>query len=226
MSILPDRSGCEGNNGISGQASSFEGPVGWDTNLNDFDKSKDLEYKLIKLANSKVSLKSLFKRYSVSLEATYSATGWSFRGSCPFDDHHDRTPSFGYNANEGLFNCFGCHRSGQAVEFMAAMEGKSRLAVARNLVGSISNNEIENFNLESFDYVRLESVLFDYADFVREFRVAHIDNEKVSDYIKAVTWNLDVYLRQHAPFNTISIDDLEVRISKLKDQINAYQDTI
>ena len=52
---------------------------------------------------------------------------------CPF--HRERTPSFkifaGYRGER--FHCFGCGRSGDAVEFVALMEGVER-GVARSIV--------------------------------------------------------------------------------------------
>lgn len=44
---------------------------------------------------------------------------------CPFPDHDDRNESFSLKLSEGKFNCFGCGRSGNAVTFLANMEGMS-----------------------------------------------------------------------------------------------------
>lgn len=41
-------------------------------------------------------------------------------GRCPF--HDDRTPSFSVNAEEGLYYCFGCQASGDAITFVRAVE--------------------------------------------------------------------------------------------------------
>ena len=40
---------------------------------------------------------------------------------CPF--HDEDTPSFNFNIKTGLFKCFGCGESGNAVTFVAKMEG-------------------------------------------------------------------------------------------------------
>lgn len=34
---------------------------------------------------------------------------------CPFPDHNDSTPSFSYNLDKQLFNCFGCSRGGDVI---------------------------------------------------------------------------------------------------------------
>src|SRR5580700_694444 len=47
--------------------------------------------------------------------------GRRFVGLCPF--HGERTASFSVNAEEGLYYCFGCQASGDAITFVRAMEG-------------------------------------------------------------------------------------------------------
>lgn len=45
-------------------------------------------------------------------------TRWS--GLCPF--HAEKSPSFSVNAEEGLYHCFGCKASGDAITFVREME--------------------------------------------------------------------------------------------------------
>src|SRR5271154_2818745 len=47
--------------------------------------------------------------------------GRRFVGLCPF--HGEKTASFSVNAEEGLYYCFGCQVSGDAISFVRAMEG-------------------------------------------------------------------------------------------------------
>jgi DNA primase len=47
------------------------------------------------------------------------ATEWV--GRCPF--HDERTPSFGVNADEKVYHCFGCQASGDAFTFLMETEG-------------------------------------------------------------------------------------------------------
>jgi DNA primase len=47
--------------------------------------------------------------------------GRRFLGLCPF--HKEKTPSFNVNADTGLYHCFGCKESGDAIRFLEKVEG-------------------------------------------------------------------------------------------------------
>ncbi|MCY4103997.1 MAG: DNA primase [bacterium] len=48
-------------------------------------------------------------------------SGRRWQGLCPF--HSEKTPSFSVNAEEGLYYCFGCRASGDAITFVRQTEG-------------------------------------------------------------------------------------------------------
>jgi len=54
-------------------------------------------------------------------------------GLCPF--HGEKTPSFSVNAEEGLYYCFGCQASGDAISFIRAVETLDFADAVRNLAG-------------------------------------------------------------------------------------------
>ncbi|HUY85908.1 MAG TPA: DNA primase, partial [Acidimicrobiales bacterium] len=59
----------------------------------------------------------------VALVSEYLAlrkAGRRWVGICPF--HQEKTPSFNVNAEDGLFHCFGCHASGDAITFLREVE--------------------------------------------------------------------------------------------------------
>ncbi len=57
-------------------------------------------------------------------------SGRNLKGLCPF--HHEDTPSFQVDPEEGLYHCFGCKAGGDVFSFLMQMEGLTfREALAR-----------------------------------------------------------------------------------------------
>ena len=46
--------------------------------------------------------------------------GRRFQGLCPF--HQEKSPSFSINQELGVFHCFGCNKSGDAITFIREVE--------------------------------------------------------------------------------------------------------
>ncbi|HEY7439736.1 MAG TPA: DNA primase [Acidimicrobiia bacterium] len=61
---------------------------------------------LVALIGERVALKRVGRRFS---------------GLCPF--HQEKTPSFSVNPELGLYYCFGCHESGDAITFVRKLDG-------------------------------------------------------------------------------------------------------
>lgn len=60
---------------------------------------------IVKLISEHTQLKRVGRRWS---------------GLCPF--HNEKTPSFSVNSEEGLYHCFGCKKSGDAITFVRDLE--------------------------------------------------------------------------------------------------------
>ncbi len=56
----------------------------------------------------------------VSEHVKLKRQGRRWVGVCPF--HQDSDPSFSVNAERGLFHCFGCHASGDVIDFVMRLE--------------------------------------------------------------------------------------------------------
>lgn len=183
------------------------------------------DQEIIRIVNDTFPLYVVLRDYNIQFERQYSPTGWTHRCACPFKDHNDTAPSFGYNSKEDRFNCFGCNRHGRTVQFLAYIRGVSVVSVARELYFNdiVYNDNLNVSDDNLIDYGKLDDLLFDYANYVREFKSRHGNDIYVVKYADAVTWNLDVYLRKHAMRCSIVLDDLVVRINKLKEQIDAYE---
>ncbi len=184
------------------------------------------EFKIILLANNRQNLFSIFQKYNFSLEEQYNSTGWTHKSRCPFPDHRDSTASFGYNSKEDRFNCFGCNRSGRAVQFISYMTNKPLIDVARQIIDESSEKEQDEllFSVDQVDFREIEDNLLDYADYVREFKRSNNCSVESMKYAEDLTWNLDLYLRGGVPVGVISLESLKARIEKIKKHIERFGD--
>ena len=57
--------------------------------------------------------------------------GRNYIGLCPF--HKEKTPSFSVNAEKGIFKCFGCGASGDAISFLMQINHQTFLEVMEGL---------------------------------------------------------------------------------------------
>lgn len=226
MRLLRNKSGQSGNSEIPVSPADVGESVGWEKatgDTNDFGEEVS-DKDLIDFVNKNVPLTLIFEKYNINFETKYSPTGWTQICRCPFKDHNDKFPSFGYNPREGCFYCFGCQRGGRAVQFISFMENISPISVARTLAKELKyhNDIIDDDN--KFDYKRLEKLLFRYSDFILDFKTRNNFSKIAIQYADDITWSLDVYLRKHVMRDDIILDDLEQRIEKLKEQINLFED--
>ena len=65
----------------------------------------------------KTDLVALFEEFGVKLEKK----GSSFMGLCPW--HDDKNPSLSVDKTKGVYHCFGCGESGDAIELVKKMKG-------------------------------------------------------------------------------------------------------
>ncbi|MEG1487627.1 DNA primase [Lactococcus sp.] len=94
---------------------------------------------------SKVNIADLISQY-----VALSRTGKNYIGLCPF--HGEKTPSFNVNAEKGFYHCFGCGRSGDAIEFLKEynqvgfIDAVKELANFAGVTLDISNDREEKTN--------------------------------------------------------------------------------
>lgn len=206
---------------------SSEGTTGWDdkTEIDRYIKNKDvnkqLTKKLIYEANKLVPLASIIFKYQNNWEITQNQSGWTHKSRCLFPDHRDRdnTPSFGYNSKDGRFHCFGCQRSGNTVQFIAFMEGRSIVEVAKEIITRFKSPEEVIVELEESHTEKADELLTQFSKEIREFLYTHQNNSKASSYVESVTWNLDVYLEKHSLAGTLNFEHLQARIDKLREYL-------
>ena len=99
--------------------------------------------------------------------------GVNYLGNCPF--HNEKTPSFTVSPSKGIFKCFGCGESGNAVNFIMKHEHYSypeALKFLANKYGiEIQEDELTSEEKASQD---VKDALFHVTEFAQMTQV--IDN--------------------------------------------------
>lgn len=86
---------------------------------------------IFEFIKTRVSIMDVITEY-VSLKKA----GLYWKGRCPF--HHERTGSFTVSPHREIFYCFGCHKGGDVIAFIAEAEHCSALAAAQHLAEQFS----------------------------------------------------------------------------------------
>ena len=87
----------------------------------------DLSETTIEEIKSRIDIADLIASYGVQVKQA----GASLKACCPF--HQEKTPSFHIDRAKGLYHCFGCGASGDAIAFVEKMEGVSFIDAVRKL---------------------------------------------------------------------------------------------
>lgn len=168
---------------------------------------------LIRKANS-VPLVSVFKYYGVRLNEMNKKT------TCPFKSHaggRERTPSFYYYHETNSYCCFGCGVGSRGCDFVAEMEGISKVAAAHKIL-QLFGSEADVANLVDRDNFaeRLE-IMLDFSTAVREFRQKYTGSE-AEIYIEQACIKYDELSAKRNPNN----EALRRIVDQLKEYINLY----
>lgn len=235
MCPIQNRSKSNSSSDVDSDAFCFEEADGWnaDVSFDHYVKNKIGNEKkrikfgtnLIALANRRVRLASVIFSHSIQFQIQpYITTGWTHKARCPFPDHRDSSPSFGYNSKDDKFLCFGCNRSGYAVEFLANISGRTRLEVAKAILAASGSTEdtIEELEAVDDDALIIDELLLGLAAYVREFLAKHKTNENSIKYSEDVLWWVDLYLNKKAMTGTLSVEIMEARIAKAKEKLDLF----
>lgn len=180
---------------------------------------KDSENLILK-ANS-VSLPIIMKHYGIRINDC------NCKIVCPFKSHkggRESTPSFNYYSDTNSFFCFGCKIGGKnshGCEFVAAIESCNRLQAAYKIINLFSKDISDELNAsinDHKDFSEKISIMMDFSDTVREFRLNN-DDENSFIFIEKICAIYDRHLLKHHPNN----EALSVLILELKKKIASYR---
>lgn len=77
---------------------------------------------VFQILKSKVTIKQVVSHFYQDVDRRNKAL-------CPF--HHEKTPSFSIDENEGIFKCFGCGAGGDCISFVAKLKNVEMLEAAK-----------------------------------------------------------------------------------------------
>ena len=150
----------------------------------DFEESSKSFYKeLINKANS-VPLNHVFRHYGYKIDEQ------NRKMTCPFPFHKngkESTSSFWFYPQTNSFWCFGCKTGNYATDFVAAIDKSSKLKAAYKVINLFENEVDPEYNVNLISFEERLLLLLDFSDFVREYRLLHLDDLKLKNKIEALS---------------------------------------
>ncbi|MBI2353254.1 DNA primase [Candidatus Dependentiae bacterium] len=91
---------------------------------------------------------------------------WYWKGLCPF--HHEKTASFTVSPHKKIFYCFGCHQSGDVINFIEKIENVSAFQAAQHLIQRYQLDIPETLKETAF-FVKQEKTAFRLCSLVAQW---------------------------------------------------------
>jgi DNA primase len=112
-----------------------------------------------------------------------SGTRWT--GLCPF--HQEKSPSFSVNAEAGLYYCFGCQKSGDAISFVREVEHLDFVEAVRRLAdrAGVTITEDAAVTAERQRRNPLYDAMTKAVDFYHERLLSAPDGGRARDYLRS-----------------------------------------
>lgn len=181
---------------------------------------------LLAILNKQVSLQDILRSFSVKFTETPSPSGWSLKSCCPFKDHRDSSPSFFYNQQENIFNCFGCSRGGGPVQFVSYYYDLTTPEAIDKLVSEYKNSLDFDDLEESIPDVNISSIvdlLSEYSDFHYHFLKNHDFSNQAFEYIKNINMLFDCYIQTCIKNKSFNREAISARILLCKNKMDQFK---
>jgi len=131
----------------------------------------------------------------ISEHAALKKQGTRWVGLCPF--HQEKTPSFSVNAEMGVFHCFGCQRSGDAITFVRETEHVDFPEAVRRLAdrAGVTITEDPTATAERQQRTPLLDAMAKAVAFYHERLLSAPDAGPARDYLRSRGYDGDVVRR-------------------------------
>ena len=121
----------------------------------------------------------------ISEHAALKKQGTRWVGLCPF--HQEKTPSFSVNAEMGVFHCFGCQQSGDAITFVREIEHVDFVEAVRRLAerAGVTITEDPTATADRQRRAPLHEAMEKAVDFYHERLLSAADAGPARDYLRS-----------------------------------------
>ena len=121
----------------------------------------------------------------ISEHAALKKQGTRWVGLCPF--HQEKTPSFSVNAEMGVFHCFGCQQSGDAITFVREIDHVDFVEAVRRLAerSGITITEDPTATADRQRRAPLHDAMEKAVDFYHERLLSASDAGPARDYLRS-----------------------------------------
>lgn len=103
-----------------------------------------------------------------------------WKAPCPF--HHEKTPSFTVSPHKKIFYCFGCHQTGDVINFIEKIENISAIQAAQHLIQRYNLDVPES--LESNHVRKQDKSTFQLCHLVAQWSNSQLlKNKKAQEYL-------------------------------------------
>ena len=125
--------------------------------------------------NDNTDIVSLVSKY-VKLEKQ----GKNYKGLCPF--HNEKTPSFIVSPEKHMYNCFGCHKSGNPLKFIQDIENVDFKSALRMLC-EFNGIEYKDAPIKENPYTKYYKLMNTAKEFYNRFLIDDSSSVKALDYL-------------------------------------------
>ncbi len=128
----------------------------------------------------------------ISEHAALKKQGTRWVGLCPF--HQEKSPSFSVNAEMGVFHCFGCQQSGDAITFVREIEHVDFVEAVRRLAerSGVTITEDPSATADRQRRAPLHEAMVKAVDFYHERLLSAPDAGPARDYLRSRGYDGDV----------------------------------
>lgn len=177
---------------------------------------KDYYQELIGRANT-TPINLIFKHYGIHLDEINRKT------ICPFKSHKggkESTPSFYFYPKTNTYCCFGCRIGSHACDFVAEMEGLTKVNAAHKVL-ELFNSDIDGeYFINREDLHERLKIMLNFSTMVREFIQKYNDNEQAQAFIEHKCMVYDELNLKYKNLNCLALNRI---IDQLKEEIISWK---